>query len=125
MWSVCRKHVAVARANPSPWLPILSSRPRTMAPSPIPVTFLLGTPSAAGTAITGVTTGTGKWVYVTGPNYLTVTFTSIGTTSGGTILIEETDAIDDGLNATPSQLLSQAASGFSGNAKLCSHIAIG
>lgn len=52
-----------------------------------------------------------------------VTFTSEGTTSGGTIIIEESDRRS--YTGTWSQLASQAASGFTGGAKLCTHIQLG
>lgn len=54
---------------------------------------------------------------------VTVTFTSAGTTSGGTIIIEESDL--PSYTGTWSQLYSQAASGFTGSAKLCLHIELG
>lgn len=54
---------------------------------------------------------------------VTVTFTSEGTTSGGTIIIEESDLAS--YTGTWSQLYSQAASGFTGGAKLCLHIELG
>lgn len=52
-----------------------------------------------------------------------ITFTSEGTTSGGTIIIEESDL--PSYTGTWSQLLSQACSGFTGGAKLCAHIQLG
>lgn len=51
------------------------------------------------------------------------TFTSEGTTSGGTILIEESDLRS--YTGTWSQSYSQAASGFTGNAKLVLHARFG
>lgn len=71
-----------------------------------------------------VTTGTSKPV-ATGETAKDVvfTFTSIGTTSGGTILIEESDT--PSYPGTWSQLASQAASGFTGTVKLCYHIQLG
>lgn len=92
------------------------------------VQYMLGkaaVPGSTDTGPTGVTSGTGPWFDVRGQNNLLVTFQSIGTTSGGTILIEETDAIDDSNAATASQLASQAASGFTGTAKLGTHIVLG
>ena len=53
----------------------------------------------------------------------TVTYTSEGTTSGGTLLVEESDL--PSYTGTWSQVHSQAASGFTGNAKLCVHVQIG
>ena len=72
-----------------------------------------------------VTTGTSVPFQVLGTNHrdVTVTFTSEGTTSGGTIIIEESDL--PSYTGTWSQLLSQAASGFTGTVKLCAHIELG
>jgi len=53
----------------------------------------------------------------------TLTFTSEGTTSTGNIIVEESDL--PSYTGTWSQLHSQAASGFTGNAKLAVHIQIG
>lgn len=53
----------------------------------------------------------------------TAVFTSEGTTSGGTIILEESDL--PSYTGTWSQILSQAASGFTGDAKLAAHIQIG
>lgn len=58
-----------------------------------------------------------------GKRDITFTFTSEGTTSGGTILLEESDLAS--YTGTWSQLYSQAASGFTGGAKLCVHVEIG
>ena len=72
-----------------------------------------------------VTTGTSVPFQVlgSGKRDLTFTCTSAGTTSGGTILLEESDLAS--YTGTWSQLYSQAASGFTGNAKLCIHVEIG
>lgn len=72
-----------------------------------------------------VTTGTSKPFQVTGSGMkdLTFTFTSAGTTSGGTILIEESDRPT--ATETWSQVYSQAASGFTGTVKLAVHVRIG
>lgn len=51
------------------------------------------------------------------------TFTSEGTTSGGTIILEESDL--PSYTGTWSQLHSQAASGFTGGAKLMVHVRLG
>lgn len=97
-----------------------------MSSSQLPIQYTLGTAATGGTALSGVTTGTGRSIQILGGSQdITVTFTSIGTTSGGTIIIEETDALDDGTGATWSQILSQAASGFTGTVKLCVHTRIG
>lgn len=73
---------------------------------------------------TGVTSGTSVPFQVLGAHRdVCVTFTSIGTTSGGTVLIEESDV--PGYTGTWSQVYSQAASGFTGGAKLCAHVQLG
>lgn len=53
----------------------------------------------------------------------TATFTSEGTTSGGTIILEESDL--PSYTGTWSQILNQAASDFTGGAKKAAHIQIG
>lgn len=69
-------------------------------------------------------TGSSKPFQVLGAHRdVCVTFTSEGTTSGGTIIIEESDLRS--YTGTWSQLASQAASGFTGGAKLCTHIQLG
>lgn len=72
-----------------------------------------------------VTTGTSVPFQVLGSNHrdVTVTFTSEGTTSGGTILLEESDL--PSYTGTWSQLVSQACSGFTGTVKLATHIELG
>ena len=88
--------------------------------------YLLGSEDALH-AITGVTTGTSKPVLILGgPQNLTFALTSVGTTSGGTILIEESDEpMDAAGNYTWSQVQSIAASSFTGAAKVLVHVAIG
>jgi hypothetical protein len=54
---------------------------------------------------------------------VTFWFTSEGTTSGGTILLEEADLAS--YTGTWSLLATQAASGFTGGAKLAVHIRLG
>ena len=69
---------------------------------------------------TGVTTGTSVPINATGFDELVFTLESIGTTSGGTIIIEEaTRAMYTG---TWSQIASLAASSFTGGAQLATHI---
>lgn len=73
---------------------------------------------------TGVTSGTSiPYQVLGGHRDVCVTFTSIGTTSGGTVLIEESDL--PSYTGTWSQIASQAASGFTGGAKLCTHVQLG
>jgi hypothetical protein len=72
-----------------------------------------------------VTTGTSvPWqVAGSGMTDLTFTFTSAGTTSGGTILIEESDV--PSYTGTWSEVYSEAASAFTGTAKQAIHRRIG
>lgn len=71
-----------------------------------------------------VTTGTSApFQILDGPKDVVITFTSEGTTSGGTILIEESDL--SSYTGTWSLLYTQLASGFTGNVKLCLHIRLG
>lgn len=73
--------------------------------------------------VTATTAISAPFQILDGPKDVVVTFTSEGTTSGGTIIIEESDLRS--YTGTWSQLLSQAASGFTGGAKLCAHIRLG
>ena len=75
---------------------------------------------------TGVTTGTSPAINVAGYTYLTIYYTSFGTTSGGTIIFEEADYSDDPQEEPPyggtwSQIESRAASSFSGSVTLAVH----
>lgn len=86
-------------------------------------TILLGTENSDGT-VTGVTTGTSIPVKAEGYGVITIYLRSIGTTSGGTILIEEADwsekeAIYSG---TWSQIASIAASSFTGGVQSANHV---
>lgn len=81
-----------------------------------------GTPSLF--LLDRVTSGTSAPFQVLGgAKDVSVTFTSEGTTSGGTILIEESDL--PSYTGTWSQIASQAASGFTGGVKLCTHVRLG
>jgi hypothetical protein len=77
-------------------------------------------PTPTTTLLSAVTSGTSQWVDVSQVQRISVTFTSAGTTSGGTLLIEETD--DPSSTATASQMTSVAASTFSGTAKATYHL---
>jgi hypothetical protein len=85
--------------------------------SDFPITYLLDRQTAT-TAVCAPFQVLGS-----GKRDVTLTFTSEGTTSGGTILLEETDL--PAYTGTWSQLYSQAASGFTGSVKLCVHIELG
>lgn len=85
---------------------------------------LLGDPTLG---ITGVTTGTSVPINVAGYTYLTVYYTSFGTTSGGTLILEEADYSDEPLHDGPyagtwSQIESRAASSFSASVTLAVHL---
>lgn len=76
------------------------------------------------TPYAGVTSGTSAVVNVEGGSTnVTLTLTSVGTTSGGTVLIEESD--DPGTVATWSVLQTILASSFTGGAKVCVHLNLG
>lgn len=93
----------------------------TVAPSQ---TLLLGswTGSAdpADGTLTGVTAGTSQPITATGMDQITITFESIGTTSGGTLLIEE--AARANYTGTWSQIASVSASSFTGGAATSYHL---
>lgn len=80
--------------------------------------LLLGTLNADGT-YTGATTGTSVPIDVRGFDELVFTFESVGTTSGGTLLIEE--ASRPGYTGTWSQMQSVAASDFTGTVQKAYH----
>lgn len=85
--------------------------------------LLLGTENNDGT-VTGVTTGTS--IPLARPTDGTLTFylRSVGTTSGGTVLIEEADWGDKEFvySGTWSQVASIAASSFTGTAQTAFHL---
>lgn len=85
-------------------------------------TLLLGTFSTATSAYTGVTTGASQPIEVKSSDELTFYFESAGTgtTSGGTLLIEEASRWNYG--GTWSQIASVAASSFTGLAQVAYHI---
>lgn len=81
------------------------------------VTFdAFGTPTYA---ITGVTTGVSQSVYLEAHGVVSFYLRSIGTTSGGTILIEEADwgPYEAPYSGTWFQLATVAASSFTGGAQ--------
>ena len=96
-----------------------------MPPTSPARTLLLGTYTAATDSYTGVTaTGPSLPVKVTPQSFLTFYLTSIGTTSGGTIILEEADWNDEQgspYSGTWSQLASVAASSFTGGAQAAFH----
>lgn len=89
-----------------------------LASSPSQI-LLLGTANSDGT-FTGVTTGTSQPIPVAGYDELAFTFESVGTTSGGTLKIEE--ASRPSYTGTWSQMGSdQSASTTSGDASQVIH----
>lgn len=85
---------------------------------------LLGTVNSDGT-VTGVTTGTSRPIECSLHGIIAIYLRSIGTTSGGTILIEEADWAGTELpySGTWSQVASISASSFTGGAQLATHLA--
>lgn len=83
-----------------------------------------GTGANAG-VIAGVTTGTGQPIKVYADQSLTFYLASQGTTSGGTVLLEEADwddSLEQPYTGTWSQIASIAASTFTGGAQTAYHI---
>lgn len=89
-------------------------------------TLALGTDNADGT-VTGVTTGTSQPFQVSDSGALAVYFRSIGTTSGGTILIEEADwgPLETVYTGTWIQVASVTANSFTGGAQAVTRPTIG
>lgn len=85
--------------------------------------LLLGTENSDGT-VTGVTIGTSQPINCEGRGYITIYFRSVGTTSGGTVLVEEADYGDKegGYTGTWSATVTQSASGFTGTVQLANHL---
>lgn len=85
--------------------------------------LLLGTENADGT-VAGVTTGQSQVLEFPSSAYVTIYLTSIGTTSGGNVLIEEADFAQKTVmyNGTWGTLQTIAASTFSGGQQLAVHI---
>ena len=81
--------------------------------------LLLGTGSED-TSFTGVTTGTSAPINSKEYDELAITFESVGTTSGGTLLIEE--ASRPNYSGTWSQVASVSASAFTGGAQQVYHV---
>jgi len=88
--------------------------------------WLLGSDTvAAGVlTVTGVTTGTSQPILFPAQGIITFYFRSVGTTSGGTILIEEADwgPNEHPYSGTWGQVQSISASSFTGGAQLPVHI---
>ena len=82
-------------------------------------TLLLGTDNGDGT-FTGVTTGASVPFPTRGFDEEAITFESVNTTSGGTLLIEEATRKD--YSGTWSQVASVSASAFTGGAQQTYHI---
>ncbi len=85
--------------------------------------LLLGVENADST-VTGVTVGTSIPVLREVDNIISIYLRSIGTTSGGTVLIEEADwgPLEQVYSGTWSQIQSIAASTFTGGAQVALHI---
>jgi hypothetical protein len=95
-----------------------------MAPATAPARVLLLGTDTAGT-IVGVTTGASIPVNLQAPGSLSIYLTSIGTTSGGTILIEEADYDQDKdapYTGTWGTIQTISASTFTGGAQLPVHV---
>ena len=88
--------------------------------------WLLGSDSVSGgvVTLTGVTTGTSQPIDRSAHGILTIYLRSIGTTSGGTIIIEEADwgPNEQPYSGTWSQIASISASSFTGGAQFAQHI---
>ncbi len=86
-------------------------------------TVLLGTENEDGT-VTGVTTGTSMFIDVRDKGILCFVMRSAGTTSGGTVLIEEATWAQNThpYSGTWSQIQSCSASDFTGTAQKFYHI---
>lgn len=82
--------------------------------------LLLGTDNGDST-FTGVTSGTSVPINASGFDQIAVALESVGTTSGGTIVIEE--ASRRNYSGTWSQIASIAASSFTGGVQTVYHIA--
>lgn len=82
------------------------------------------TGGAATQSVTTVTTGTSQPIFYPSHGIIAFYFRSVGTTSGGTILIEEADWGEKELpySGTWSQVQSISASSFTGGAQLVVHI---
>jgi hypothetical protein len=86
--------------------------------------LLLGTENSDGTVV-GVTSGTSVAISAPDRGIASVYLRSIGTTSGGTIIIEESDSTESErvYSGTWSQMASIAASSFTGGAQSANHFA--
>ena len=88
--------------------------------------WLLGSDSIVGgtLTLTGVTTGTSQPIFYPAHGIIAFYFRSIGTTSGGTVLIEEADwgPNEQPYSGTWSQVASVSASTFTGGVQLAYHI---
>lgn len=82
--------------------------------------LLLGSQSQTDGSYTGVTSGTSQPIRASGFDQIAVTFESVGTTSGGTLLIEE--ASRQNYSGTWSQIASVSASAFTGGAQQVYHV---
>ncbi len=87
--------------------------------------LLLGTQSQTTGVVSGVTAGTSVAIVRSGFGLETVYFRSLGTTSGGTLLIEEADWMKNEVQyaGTWSVIATVQASSFTGTAQIAYHVA--
>lgn len=85
--------------------------------------LLLGVENADG-SVTGVTSGQSVPLNRENDGVIVIALRSIGTTSGGTVIIEEADwgPLEQVYSGTWSQIASITAASFSGGAQLLTHI---
>lgn len=85
--------------------------------------LLLGVENADGT-VTGVTVGTSQPINREADGILSIILRSVGTTSGGTVLIEEADwgPLEQPYAGTWSLMATIAASSFTGGAEVVVHV---
>ncbi len=88
-------------------------------------TCVLGDPSVAGSGVTA--TGASDPIDCGGYRFITIYYESMGTTSGGTVILEEAcysaAPLHDGpFTGTWSQIESRAASSFTGGVQLANHL---
>ena len=85
--------------------------------------LLLGVENADG-SVTGVTTGASVPFYARVDGVIAIILRSLGTTSGGTVLVEEADwgPLEQVYSGTWSLIATIAANTFTGNAQVVTHL---